>query len=223
MEIEKLNKFHNAKIYTIRSPESDKIYIGSTCQPLHKRLHEHRKNYQMFLNGKYHNISSFEVIKNENHYIELLEEFKCENKNQLHKREGELIREHKLICVNKCVAGRSKLEYRTENSDIIKEKKKQYRINNIEKIKVHKKQYYTENIDKLKEVSKQYHIDNSETIRERMKQYRMNNIEKAKAYQELNKERFTQITICECGGKYQFTHKSSHFKTKKHKLFFNII
>ena len=39
----KINKYNNGKIYTIRCREdNDLIYIGSTCQPLHKRWFTHK-------------------------------------------------------------------------------------------------------------------------------------------------------------------------------------
>jgi hypothetical protein len=77
------NKYHNGQIYTIRSYKTDKFYIGSTIQPLHKRLYEHRKHYKLYKEGKYHNMSSYIIIEHEDHYIELLETFKCESKNEL--------------------------------------------------------------------------------------------------------------------------------------------
>ena len=38
------NKYQNGKIYKIWSMETDEIYVGSTCQPLHKRMYDHRKS-----------------------------------------------------------------------------------------------------------------------------------------------------------------------------------
>ena len=66
---DKINKYHNAKLYTIRSHQTDKFYIGSTCSPLHKRLYEHKSHFKRFQAGKYPNVSSFDIIKyNENMY-----------------------------------------------------------------------------------------------------------------------------------------------------------
>ncbi len=71
--------FQNGKIYAIRSHQTDKVYIGSTTQPLSVRFGEHKRM----------NCSSREIMKFEDCYIELLEEFACENKMQLNRREGE--------------------------------------------------------------------------------------------------------------------------------------
>ena len=75
------NKYQRGQIYTIRSHQTDQFYIGSTTQPLHKRLHSHRTHYKLWsadnTKGK---CSSYEIIKNEDNYIELLEDFKCNSK-----------------------------------------------------------------------------------------------------------------------------------------------
>ena len=65
------NKYHNGKIYTIRSPHTDKYYIGSTTQPLHKRLYGHRRGYEFYIKKKKRYMTSFEVIKYDDNYIEL--------------------------------------------------------------------------------------------------------------------------------------------------------
>lgn len=121
-----MNKFLKAQIYTIRSYQTDDIYIGSTTQLLCRRFADHKNNYKRYLAGKYNNVTSFKIIKYTDAYIELLEEFPCETKDQLHKREGELIRLHK--CINKNIAGNfSKFsnvqEYNKEYNLINKEHK----------------------------------------------------------------------------------------------------
>ena len=68
MEME--NKYSNGKIYTIRSPSTDKIYIGSTIEKyLSSRLNGHNALYKRFLNGKDNNMTSFELIKLGDAYI----------------------------------------------------------------------------------------------------------------------------------------------------------
>ena len=104
--------YKNGKIYSIRSPQTDQIYIGSTCSPLSKRLNQHKTNYKRYLNEKHYFVSSFDIIKFDDVYIELLEECPCENREQLRKREGELIRINN--CVNKKIEGRTKQEYQQE-------------------------------------------------------------------------------------------------------------
>ena len=42
------NMYANGKIYTIRSHQTDKYYIGSTTQPLSKRFYQHKQLYKRF-------------------------------------------------------------------------------------------------------------------------------------------------------------------------------
>ena len=129
------NKYHSGKIYTIRSHRTDKYYIGSTCSPLHKRLYQHKLQYRMFQAGKFCLVTSFEIIKFDDCYIELYENYKCNNRNELTKREGEIIRLLKTDVVNIRIAGRTKKEYRADNKEKIIEINKEYRANNKDKIK----------------------------------------------------------------------------------------
>ena len=76
-------------------------YIASTCKPLKKWLHGHIYAYNRYKNNKRNAYtSSFKCFEGENKYdIVLLENFPCNNKNELLKREAYFIR--KLECVNK--------------------------------------------------------------------------------------------------------------------------
>ena len=140
-----INKYNNSMIYTIRSPATERYYIGSTTQKLCKRFSDHKVNYKLYIDEKYHFTTSFKILELGDAYIELLEEINCENKHQLVMREGELIREHKNNCVNKRIEGRTKKEYRNDNKEEIKEHGKQYYIDNKDKAT----QYYNDNIESI--------------------------------------------------------------------------
>jgi hypothetical protein len=107
-------------------------------------------NVKNKFNRKY---TVFEILAFGDSYIELLEMFSCNNRNELHQREGYYIRS--LNCVNKVVPCRTKKQYRIDNKDKISERKKQYRIDNKDKISERKKQYYIDNKDKISERRKQ--------------------------------------------------------------------
>ena len=171
--MEALNKFNKSMIYTIRSPHTDKYYIGSTTQILCKRFVDHKSHYNQYLKGNVQLVTSFKIIELGDAYIELLEEINCENRNQLEKREGVLIREHKANCVNHYIPGRTDREYRLDNlektkqyyidnADKIKEQTKQYKLINADKIK----DYYKNNLDKIKEQKKQHYVENKDKINE---------------------------------------------------------
>ena len=85
--------YNNGKIYVLRSNKTDKIYIGSTTQPLFKRFFQHKVNC---CNKALKEL----MLEHEDYYIELLETFPCKSKEELLKRENELIRENKDFVVN---------------------------------------------------------------------------------------------------------------------------
>jgi hypothetical protein len=123
--------YSKGKIYTIRNRNDNKlIYVGSTTQSLSKRWGGHKNC------GKTNRTSLlYSTIMNDwtDWYIELYEEYPCENKKLLNKREGDVIR--LIATLNKNVAGRTYDEYLVENAERIKEKGKKYSIENAERIK----------------------------------------------------------------------------------------
>ena len=138
--------YQNGKIYKLWSPQGDEIYIGSTTQPLYKRLSHHKGHTDC--SSKYL-FKNYDVVK-----IELLERFPCDNREELTKKEGEYIRGHD-TCLNRCIAGRTQKEYYQDNKEDVKEYKKEYRENNKEYIKEcdkkHAKKYRENNKEKIKE------------------------------------------------------------------------
>jgi len=142
--------YQRGKIYKLYSPSKNLIYYGSTIETLAQRLAKHKYEYKKYNEDnsrKYY--TSFLVLDCEDYKIELVEEYGCNNKQQLDKKEGEYIKNNE--CVNNRIAGRTKKEYNIDNADKIKEHKKQYNIENASKIKEQTKQYRINNADKLKE------------------------------------------------------------------------
>ena len=148
--------YKNGKIYTIRSYQTDKFYIGSTCSTLTKRFSNHKAKYK---HGTLTSTSR-EIVKYNDCYIELLEAFECKNKNELRQREGELIRKYKDNIVNCKIENRTMKQYSIDNKDKIIQYTKQYRIDNTNKIKQYNKEYYIDNKDKIK----QYRINNKDKM-----------------------------------------------------------
>lgn len=177
--------YKQGKIYTIRSPNTDKYYIGSTTQPLHKRFYEHKRKYE---NGMNETTAAF-VFDYIDAYIELLEECSCNSKYELDKREGELIREHKDKLVNKKITGRTVAEYNEDNKDRILERRTKYYEDNKDRILEQRTKYYEDNKEHLLEKQTKYHQENREQILIRMKKYKEENKEKLIKWREENKER----------------------------------
>ena len=158
-------EFQNGKIYTIRSFQTEKYYIGSTNhKTLSQRLSKHKSKYREWLKDKKKYITSFEILKYDDYYIELLELYPCNLKAELHKREGEMIRLHKDSLVNKFVPCRTAKEYKIDNKEKIKDYKAIYRIENKQNIKnyqaIYDSSYRIENKKKIRDYKTQpYHCE----------------------------------------------------------------
>ena len=135
--------YQEGKIYTLRSHQTELVYVGSTCTPLPKRFYKHKQDYNGWMKEYRPYISSYEVLQFEDCYIELHEACPCQNKAELERREGEIVRE--IDCVNKRIPGRKQPEYYEANKEHILEQKKTYRLANPEKFVAKDKKYYEEN------------------------------------------------------------------------------
>ena len=108
-------------------------------------------------NEKNQNILLYRTVNNnwDDWFIELYEEFPCENKEQLCKREGEVIRS--IGTLNTRIAGRTDKKYREDNKEKLAEQDKEYYEQNKGKILEYRKERYIENKDNIS-------IKNKETI-----------------------------------------------------------
>jgi hypothetical protein len=138
--------YSKGKIYALRSYQTDDIYIGSTCQPLSKRMGDHRGAYKAWFIGK-GKYTSFEILKYGDAYIELIQEIPCTSRMELAKYEGQYIRTMK--CVNKCIAGRTKKEHHNDNYLKERQQHKVWNEKNKDKIKQQKKKWNEKNKDKV--------------------------------------------------------------------------
>ena len=106
-------------------------------------------------------LSKFYTFMNEqgidNFEIDVVEEYPCESKQQLEKREGEIIRQ--MGTLNQKITGKTRKEYKEEFRDYLREfareNKKKWRIENrehyLEKERGYKKTYRKKYKDKLQE------------------------------------------------------------------------
>lgn len=127
-------RYKRGMIYTIRCYSDDTlIYVGSTINTLSKRFNKHKEECKY---SKKSYIKLHSLIENNDwtdFYIELYENYPCNSKKELERREGQVIRE--IGTINKNIAGRTKKEYREENVEMVKKWYKKYNDNNVEKIK----------------------------------------------------------------------------------------
>ena len=146
--------YQTSKIYAIRSHQTDDIYIGSTTLSLSARLGEHRRQFRYFTEGKgtktrYKGCKSRDLLQYDDAYIELVEEFPCETKEQLLKREGEIIRST-FCCVNRCVSGRTPQEYKEENKEALRVRQHDYDMKRREAKKIYNKAYRERKMAEIK-------------------------------------------------------------------------
>ena len=134
-------KLDNAKIYKIVDNINDNVYIGSTCYSLKTRLSVHKSAYKRFLNGLGGNTKSFDVLKNNDYKIELIENCNIKTKQELLARERFYIKNNE--CLNKNIPGRTDKE--------IQQYQKDYKKTNKDKIDNFNKAYYIRNKEKLEE------------------------------------------------------------------------
>lgn len=199
--------YQNSKVYAIRSPHTDNIYIGSTTQSLSKRFYEHKKGHRRYQAGNGRYMTSFDILGVGDSYIELIQNYPCADKNELHRREGQYIRATKNR-VNKHVAGRTNAEYREDNR---------------ERLQDQNKQYYQDNKQRLLAKQRQYRVDNLDEIRRKGKLYSRRNAKRgavrASKWYYGNQDRIKQTFECDCGSTVRISGKARHKKTGRHKKY----
>jgi hypothetical protein len=201
------NKYNNGKIYTIRYKHDETlIYIGSTTHPLHKRFHQHKLFSKK---QKHENIFFYQTMAEtdiNDWYIELYEDYSCERREQLLKREGEVIRD--IGSLNKNIAGTTinenykkeyNKEYYKENQDILIQKCKEYRDNNKDIIAIQRQKYRIVNKDIINQKSHLHYEANKDIINEQKK----------------------EKISCVCGCIIRKSDIARHNKSNKHQNFIN--
>lgn len=96
-----MSKYQKGKIYKLVNDEMpDKIYFGSTTQDLKLRLQGHK--------SKSNKTTSKILFEKGNVKIILVEEYPCENRKQLEKKERNYIENNE--CINKVIPTRTQKE-----------------------------------------------------------------------------------------------------------------
>ena len=116
--------YRNGKIYKLVNNDGV-TYVGSTCQQLNVRKAEHASKYRKWKQGSKTNYTaSFEVFEsNASVDIILLENFPCNNKEELHARERHYV--DTTTCVNVQKPCRTNKQWREDNKDHVMEHNKQ--------------------------------------------------------------------------------------------------
>jgi len=161
--------YQEGKIYKIYCNVTGDCYYGSTTQPLAKRISQHKKQH-----CAKHQCASQVIIQRGNFDVSLVENFPCNSKDELHRRERYYIENHS--CVNKSVPTRTRKEHSAANKD----KNAEYN-----------KTWYEANKEKVLAKKKEWNRDpaNKEIVAARNKAWNEANQDKILAYREQNKEK----------------------------------
>jgi predicted GIY-YIG superfamily endonuclease len=128
--------YQNGKIYRIVCNQTGLQYIGSTTIPLASRLSQHKK---LFKDGK--SGTSKLVLENNDYNIVLIEDYPCDRKEELLKRERYFI--ETVHCVNIKVPLQSQKEWYEKNKDRLIEQQKIWNNNNKDKLKQYQHTFRT--------------------------------------------------------------------------------
>jgi hypothetical protein len=187
--------YQNGKIYCIRNTIDDDIYVGSTTQPLCKRMVHHRSKMKMGSSYKLH--LKMADVGLDKFYIELIENCPCENKEELRKREGFFIRE--MGTLNSYIAGRTTKDWFIENQESALNYRTIYFETHKNTLCKKQHEYRESHKEQLKEAKTRYCLEHKTIIQQKR----------------------STIIICECGRQITHSHKSDHLKSKKHQQLMN--
>jgi hypothetical protein len=139
------NRYYQGKIYKLVDNTNGNLYVGSTCEKkLCRRLQKHVCGYKIWKRGgNQRKMRSFDIIKNNDYKIILLENYPCETKEELLAREQYYI--DTLVCVNKNNTYHNKLEYQ-----------RKWSVKNREKVNQYVRDWRSKNPDKKKETDRAY-------------------------------------------------------------------
>ena len=144
-----MEKYKEGKIYKIFSVSKNLVYYGSTIFTLDKRLQQHLYKF----NSK--ECSSHLILECDDYKIELVQNYPCNNRKELCKKEGEYIKNNK--CINKVISGRPRNEWLADNTETRLLYQKNYSKAHKEHVLEINKNYRKENKQKIQEYKKQWY------------------------------------------------------------------
>ena len=115
----------SGKIYAIKSFQTENMYIGSTINTLKQRYKEHKSDYKRYLNGNLHYVTSCELFKFDDCYIELIKDVVCTKKQMLELEAFEI--KNNMNVVNKCLSLRTLEEAKKYHKEYSKNNKYKYK------------------------------------------------------------------------------------------------
>mgnify|MGYP000586740221 CR=1 FL=1 len=218
--------YSNGRIYKLVG--GGKTYVGSTTLKLSQRKAKHKCDYKRWCeDGSRSKISSYEVMKSGEYDIVLIEEWPCENKEQLLQRERYWI--ERLDCVNQVLPGRGRREWFAthkehlhrynkrryeENKEADNQRSRDYRVKHKERLREKDKERYQKRRQEMKARTNRYYHANREKALKRQKEYNARHSEHIKTRKRRWAAEYYKPQKCECGAVVK--KMSDHLKTRKH-------
>jgi len=176
--------YTKSKIYKLISP-SGLVYIGSTTKSLVERKCGHRAAYEKYAEDNSRTYTrSFKLFEEGIDRVDiiLIEEYNCNSKEELLKRERYYIESTECVNKNRPIVTKEEIKervkkYYEENKERITEVKKLYEKKNSSKIRKYQNKYKEEHSDEIKEYYKKWREENKEKMRLYMIEYRKKNKE----------------------------------------------
>jgi hypothetical protein len=140
--------YQKSKIYKLVSLVSNEIYIGSTIKSLSLRKGQHISTYKRWLLEKKNNVCcSYKLLEKGDVDIILIENYPCNNKEELNIRERFYIENSECInvrlpIITKIEKSERQKKYWNENYEYFKEWKKNDKLIDPNKYKQINKSYY---------------------------------------------------------------------------------
>lgn len=200
--IVKMTTFTGRVYKLVHKDTMEMFYVGSTKQSLAKRMGQHRigaGDPKQIHKPVYVKINEIGI---ENVKIILIEEIECQNRDQLLRKEADIIKANYDALTNKCIPLRTPAEWRIDNKDLIDERAKIYnnseaaresaarwRKNNPEAIK----KYREENADVIHQRQKEYRENNKDKLKEKYLEVREERNKQKNEYYQRNKEKFAEL------------------------------
>ena len=141
--------YKNGKIYKVQFDDGH-FYIGSTAGELRRRLHNHRAQQCKTACGRY-----IKIVGEDTCRIVLVEDYPCENKDQLRRKEDEHIQlnRNNEMCLNIMRAFLTPEEKKTDRQtyrETHREESQTYRETHKDKANEYRKAYYETHKEKVK-------------------------------------------------------------------------
>jgi hypothetical protein len=205
-----MTQYERGKIYMIQNVLNDEVYIGSTCNSLGRRMTKHRYDCKKGNSPFYKMMLELGIDK---FYIELIENYPCDSKQELHAREGYWIKQ--IGTIEQRIAGRPESEWREENKEILARKNSERYYKNHEYNIEQRRAYHNTHKEEINAKNRELEICECGLVYthcNRLRHFKSNRHKK-----QTEKQNDPKYKKCECGELIYHTGMARHLRGPFHK------